>query len=87
MVKRTNSTDVWHIIDNKRDPFNSSADSKYLDPASNGAEYNNSSHDFYSNGFKIRASGTNSNASGAPYIYMAVGQSLVGSNNVPCTAR
>jgi hypothetical protein len=87
MVKRTNSTDVWHIIDNKRDPFNSTSDSKYLDPASNAAQYDNSSHDFYSNGFKIRASGTNSNASGAPYIYMAFGQSLVGSNNVPCTAR
>ena len=87
MVKRTNSTDVWHIIDNKRDPFNSSSDSKYLDPASNAAQYDNSSHDFYSNGFKIRASGTNSNASGAPYIYMAFGQSLVGDNNIPCTAR
>ena len=87
MVKRTNSTDVWHIIDNKRDPFNSGSDAKYLDPASSGAEYNNSAHDFYSNGFKIRASGTNSNASGAPYIYMAFGQSLVGDNNIPCTAR
>ena len=30
---------------------------------------------------------TSLNISGATYIYMAFGQSLVGSNNVPCTAR
>ena len=27
------------------------------------------------------------NASNGGYIYMAIGQSLVGDNNVPCTAR
>ena len=43
--------------------------------------------DFLSNGFKIRNTDSGYNGSGATYIYMAFGQSLVGSNNVPCTAR
>ena len=40
-----------------------------------------------SNGFKMKTSGSDYNNNGATYIYMAFGQSLVGSNNVPCTAR
>ena len=43
--------------------------------------------DLLSNGFKLRHSAGRSNNSGGTYIYYAVGQSLVGSNNVPCTAR
>ena len=43
--------------------------------------------DKLSNGFKCRASGTETNADGGTYIYMAFGQSIVGSNNVPATAR
>ena len=88
MVKRTNSTDVWHILDNKRDTYNKSANWKYLDPASNGAEYDNNEHDFLSNGFKMRSTGTNSNASGSPYIYMAFAESpFTTSTGIPATAR
>ena len=43
--------------------------------------------DILSNGFKMRYSDNKNNASGNTYIYMAFGQSLVGSNNVPCTMR
>jgi len=86
MVKRTDATEVWHILDNKRDTFNKNADWKYLDPASSGAEYDNNQHDFLSNGFKMRATGANSNASGGSFIYMAFAeQPLVGDN--PATAR
>jgi len=88
MVKRADATDVWHILDNKRNTFNQNADWKYLDPASSGAEYDNNQHDFLSNGFKMRAAGTNSNASGGTYIYMAFAENpLVGTNNIPATAR
>jgi hypothetical protein len=88
MVKRTNSTDVWHILDNKRDTYNKSANWKYLDPASNGAEYDNNEHDFLSNGFKMRSTGTNSNASGSPYIYLAIAESpFTTSTGIPGTAR
>ena len=44
-------------------------------------------HDFLSNGIKLRTTGDYFNASGSNYIYMAFGQSLVGTNDIPCTAR
>jgi hypothetical protein len=50
-----------------------------------GSYATSDSIDFVSNGFKIRTSGTALND--GTYIYMAIGQSLVGTNNVPCTAR
>ena len=41
-----------------------------------------------SNGLKIRSAGGNINMSGATYIGMAFAEApLVGTNNVPCTAR
>ena len=43
--------------------------------------------DLLSNGFKLRGTAGDSNGSGANILYMAFGQSAVGTNNVPCTAR
>ena len=44
--------------------------------------------DFTSNGIKIREDNGDFNESGATYIYMAFAEApLVGSNNVPATAR
>jgi len=41
-----------------------------------------------SNGFKARATNTAMNASGSTYIFMAFAEApLVGSNNIPATAR
>ena len=42
--------------------------------------------DFLSNGFKFRHQDGRYNNDNT-FIYLAFGQSLVGSNNVPCTAR
>jgi len=88
MRKRTNDTQDWTIFDNKRPEYNP-ADRK-LEPNTSDAESgagNSNQIDVLSNGFKCRGTGTGTNASGSTYIYMAFGQSLVGSNNVPCTAR
>ena len=85
LLKQTDSTNHWNIYDNKRDVDN--AVGKRLNPNISNAETSNTDMDFLSNGFKLRNSGGNQNASGSNYIYMAFGQSLVGSNNVPCTAR
>jgi hypothetical protein len=85
MTKRTDSTSDWLICDNKRPGYN--VINKKLFPNQTQAEDSYDSFDFVSNGFKIRSSGTGHNASGGTFIYMAFGQSLVGSNNVPCTAR
>jgi len=43
--------------------------------------------DFLSNGFKIRNTDDKFNGSGQGYIYMAFGQTLVGSNNQPSNAK
>ena len=61
--------------------------SKALFPDLSNAEGTDYYIDFLSNGFKWRLSGSGENGSGSTYIYMAFGQSLVGSNNVPANAR
>jgi len=86
MFKRTDTADGWMVMDNKRNPFN--VVDKRVEADSGSAEYTGADwFDFVSNGVKIRNSSGGINASGGTYIYMAFGQSLVGSNNVPCTAR
>ena len=86
IIKRTDSTNNWKIIDNKRSPFN--VVDKTLNADSNGAEGTETNSDFLSNGFKLRRNGNDVNGSGASYIFMAFAEApLVGSNNVPCTAR
>jgi hypothetical protein len=83
MFKRTDSTNSWGIFDNKRDALN--PNQAVLDAENNNAASSGADVDFLSNGFKIRsASGLNGDGE---YIYMAFGQSIVGTNNVPCTAR
>jgi len=47
----------------------------------------NQGMDMLSNGFKLFEDNGNLNGSGQEYIYMAWGQSIVGTNNVPSTAR
>ena len=59
----------------------------YLAPNESAVEVVDNSNqvlDILSNGFKHRGTGASTNGS-ADYFYMAFGQSLVGSNNVPCT--
>ena len=82
-----NATDNWEMADNKRSPYNGIENVLY--PNLNNAEGTGvtTRMDFLSNGFKMRTTGSDYNGSGQTYIYMAFGQSLVGSNNVPCTAR
>ena len=79
--------DHWYIWDNKRPGYNQIQ--KYLGPSRNNAEADSSSYaiDMVSNGFKIRSSTGAINNNGETIVYMAFGQSLVGSNNVPATAR
>ena len=47
----------------------------------------NQGMDMLSNGFKLFEDNGNLNGSGQEYIYMAWGQTLVGTNNIPATAR
>jgi hypothetical protein len=88
IVKRTDTTALWQISDNKRDTFN--VVNKGLYGGGNFAEGSSSSYyiDYLSNGFKIRNNAIWFNASGASYIYMCFAENpLVGTNNIPAVAR
>jgi len=86
LQKDTTNANGWHLHDNKRDIDNPSNTPLY--PHSSSAEGSDTLCDFLSNGFKLRTSLASRNASGSTYIYMAFAEApLVGSNNVPCTAR
>jgi len=87
MYKVSSTTSDWYIQDNKRLTYN--VNNTRLEANNSDAEVTGAadSIDMLSNGFKMRNASASFNASGATYIYMAFGQSLVGSNNVPCTAR
>ena len=88
----TSSGYSWELFDNKRNTTDGVGNviQKRLYPDSSAVEGGSSSTnfiDFLSNGFKIRRAG-DSNENGSTYIYMAFAEApLVGSNNVPCTAR
>ena len=84
MIKKTNGTNDWGIFDNKRNSFNPTG--LALDASNSNAESVNGTIDMLSNGFKVRS---DSGLTGdGEYIYMAFAEApLVGSNNVPCTAR
>jgi len=87
IVKCTSNTSAWTIWDNKRAGYN--PDTYRIEAHNNNAEYTGNAvwADLLSNGFKLKQGDTDTNGTGRTYVYMAFGQSLVGSNNVPCTAR
>jgi len=87
MLKNTETAgNNWVMIDNKRLGYNVDNNRIYADLSN--AEDTTDVIDIVSNGFKHRFTGGTSNGSGDNYIYMAFAEApLVGSNNVPCTAR
>ena len=86
MAKKSSDTGGWQLRDNKRTPTGNLTNNLMYANATS-TEQTTDGVDFLSNGWKLRNSAGDSNASGATYIYMAFGQSLVGSNNIPATAR
>ena len=88
MLKRASGDGYeWLIVDNKRDTHNVTTNglAPNTTAAESGSSYN--SLDILSNGFKPRNNETRINNGNGNILYMAFGQSLVGTNNVPCTAR
>ena len=68
VIKRTDTTANWHMLDNKRDPINEADATLLANDA--GAEFQSTNDvDFLSNGFKLRANQTSTNV--GTYIYMA----------------
>ena len=86
MLKNTSSGSTdWLVQDTTRSTFNDVDDCLFANE--NSAESVNFNINFLSNGFKLSGSGPTMGSSGNTVIYMAFGQSLVGTNNIPATAR
>ena len=84
--KRTDALDIWRMFDNKREGYN--VDNNAVAPNSSGAEGTGDFIDLLSNGFKFRSTDDDVNGSGGSYIYIAFAENpLVGTNNIPATAR
>jgi hypothetical protein len=82
MVKRTDSTTDWHIIDVKRDPYNVMDSFLFANLSlyeSSDAAYN---RDLLSDGFKIRASLPYVNASGGSFLFIAMAD-IAGGGDLP----
>ena len=78
----------WGMFDNKRNPFN--VVQNVLLPDNSAAETATSAKyfDFLSNGFKVKNDNVQYNGNGNTHIYIAFAEApLVGTNNVPATAR
>ena len=91
LVKKMDSSGYWVISDklrNNRGDTVSNGSNRWLYPNVDHAEYDASSYpvDLLSMGFKFKHNGNYQNGNN-DYIYAAFGQSVVGSNNVPATAR
>ena len=92
IVKNTSATANWVITDNKIS-FNGkgSNESNVLFPSSNSGESDAYGLQMYSNGFAFKGSDSASatvNGSGNIFAYMAFAEApLVGTNNIPATAR
>jgi len=86
IICRRDSNDEIEIYNDSRAGYN---DANYhLNMNLDTAEDTSSGRlDLLSNGFKLRVGSSGPLNASASYLVMAWGQSLVGSNNVPCTAR
>jgi hypothetical protein len=69
MYKRTDATQSWVLMDTSRSPYNVA--DKFLLANNSDSEYTGTILDMLSNGFKVREAGTQTNANGGTYIYMA----------------
>jgi hypothetical protein len=70
MIKRTDTTSNWTILDFTRLGYN--VDNNPLFPNLSNAEGTTDLADLLSNGFKLRSTDASVNASGGTYIYMSI---------------
>jgi len=68
MYKRTDSAGGWFMVDSTRNPYNTA--NYWLNAAASDVEQTDDAIDLNSNGFKIRTTGTGTNANGGTYVYM-----------------
>ena len=89
VIKSSTYGGNWLCYDNKRDSYNENSGNP-LNINEAGGEGANPAYqiDFLSNGFKLRNANGNINNSGETMVYMCFAETpLVGTNNIPTTAR
>ncbi len=86
MVKRYDGSGLsWRFFDSKR---NYNGDREFMYANLTDEEVGGDNMDFLSNGFKSRNTSGHQNGNGDDYIYMAFAENpIVGSNNIPATAK
>jgi len=90
MVKKYSSTSGWYMNDTARDFNGTNGNDASLFANTNDVEFTSSSLnvDMLSNGFKLRSNNSEVNGNTYTYIYMCFAEApLVGTNNIPATAR
>tara|TARA_R110000764_G_scaffold9148_1_gene29667 strand:- start:66 stop:1118 length:1053 start_codon:yes stop_codon:yes gene_type:complete len=91
IVKRTDSTGDWQIMDNKRDPINVMDTNLFVNSADADTASSTYNTDFVSNGIKFRGTSGARNGSGMSYIYMAFAKNpfvtSTDNGSIPGTAR
>jgi hypothetical protein len=80
MIKRYNSSGAWTIFDNQREGYN--VDNDELVANTTAAETTTDYVDILSNGFKLRSTDADVNASGGGYIFMAFAD-IAGDGDLP----
>jgi hypothetical protein len=88
MIKQTNTTGDWMVLDNKRDSDNGVRHQIYGNTSGAESVEGSDRLDFLSNGIKHRSTGSRANGSGGTYIFMAFAESpFTTSTGIPTTAR
>ena len=87
IIKRTDGTGEWFIVDTPRNPYNAADDDLFAN--ANTVETASSGKDLLSNGFKIRENGASMNASGGNFVFAAFAENPFGGGSriSPATAR
>jgi len=83
MTKRTNSTSSWLMYDSIRDTDNETYNRLFADLTNAEVTSTAVGFDLLSNGFKLRNSNFNVNASGSTYIFMAFAEHPFGGELTP----
>ena len=87
LMLRSQSTLNWNMFDNRRFGYNGKNPTLFAD-LSNAEDTEYDRIHLVSNGFKINTANAQVNNNNTPAFYMAFAEApLVGSNNIPCTAR
>lgn len=89
LLLKKNGADGWWLLDDKMANVLPNPNTRMLVANTTGADNSSVSPfiDIYSNGFKLRSNWSGINADGSDYIYLALGQTIVGTNKIAAVAR